>query len=147
MRQEDEALNETADAYSVSHGIEGQLQRERNLSRAIKIHSHLDHVPAKQGKEHDSHHSGDHVDDVPDPFGELENKEVHKNVALEKGGEGHGETNHDGPRAGSEYIGADDRSAERSQDDSRYCQEHHEGDGDSCEDIQKLAESVHLIDE
>ena len=54
---------------------------------------------------------------------------------------------HDGSREGDEFIGANDRSAKGSQDDIRYRQEHHEGDGDSRDDIEKLAESLHLVDE
>src|SRR5512134_2505027 len=74
VRDEDEALNETADADSVSHRIEGQLQRQRNLSRAQKIHPQLDHIPPEQEEERDAHESGHHVDGVPHPFRELENK-------------------------------------------------------------------------
>jgi hypothetical protein len=146
VSDEDEALNEAADADSKSYWVKGQLQRQGDLSCSIKIHPHFDEVPPEQGEKPDSKESRDNVDDVPYPFRKLENEEVHKHMAFEKGGEGDSETDHDGAGKGDQFIGADDRPSKRPQDDIRYRQEHHEGDGDSCDDIEELAESVHLVD-
>jgi len=147
VREEDEALDEATEANSVGYGVKGQLQRERDFSCAIKIHPQFDEVPPKQGKKPDSKESCDNVDRVPYPFRKLENKEIHEHMPFEKGGEGDGESNYDGAREGHKFIGADDGPAKGSQDDIRHRQEHHEGDGDSCDNIEKLAESLHLIDE
>ena len=65
VRDEDEALNKTADADSKSYGVKGQLQREGDLSCSIKIHPHFDEVPPEQGEKPDSKASRDNVDDVP----------------------------------------------------------------------------------
>jgi hypothetical protein len=146
VRDEDEALNKATDADSKSYGVKGQLQREGDLSCSIKIHPHFDEVPPEQGEKPDSKESRDNVDDVPYPFRKLENKEIHKHMAFEKGGKGDSETDHDGAGKGDQFIGADDRPAKGPQDDIRYRQEHHEGDGDSCDDIEELAESVDLVD-
>jgi hypothetical protein len=54
VSDEDEALNEAADADSKSYGVKGQLQRERDLSCSIKIHPHFDEVPPEQGEKPDS---------------------------------------------------------------------------------------------
>jgi len=146
VRDEDEALNKATDADSKSNRVKGQLQREGDLSCSIKIHPHFDEVPPEQGEKPDSKESRDNVNGVPYPFRKLENKEIHKHMAFEKGGEGDSETDHDGAGKGDQFIGAYDRPSKRPQDDVRYGQEHHEGDGDSCDDIEELAESVHLVD-
>jgi hypothetical protein len=96
VSDEDEALNEAADADSKSYGVKGQLQRERDLSCSIKIHPHFDEVPPEQGEKPDSKESRDNMNGVPYPFRKLENKEIHKDMAFEKGGEGDSETDHDG---------------------------------------------------
>jgi hypothetical protein len=147
VREEDEALDEATEANSVGYGVKGQLQRERDLSCAIKIHPQFDEVPPKQGKKPDSKESRDNVDRVAYPFRKLENKEIHEHMAFEEGGEGNCKPDHDSAGESDELVSAYDRSAKGSQDDIRHRQEHHEGDGDSCDNIEKLAESLHLIDE
>jgi hypothetical protein len=95
VSDEHEALNKAADPDSVCHWVEGQLQRERDLSCAIKIHPQFDEVPSEQGKKPDSKESRNNVDGVPYSFRKLENKKIHEHMAFKKGGEGDGETNHD----------------------------------------------------
>jgi hypothetical protein len=146
VSDEDEALNKTADADSESHGVKGQLQRQGDLSGSIKIHPHFKEIPAQEGEKAYAEASRDNMTDVSHSFREPENEEVHKHMAFEQGSQGNSETDHYGAGKSDQFIGANDRPSKRPQDDVRYGQEHHEGDGDSCNHIEKLAESLHLVD-
>jgi hypothetical protein len=129
VSDEDEALNEAADADSKSYWVKGKLQRQGDLSGSIKIHPHFNEIPAQEGEKTYSEASRDYMTDVSHSFREPENEKVHKHMAFKEGGQGNRETDHYGAGKGDEFVSADDWSAKIPQDDIRHGEEHDEGDG------------------
>jgi len=147
MCDEHEALDETSDADTKCDGIEGQLKGEGNLSCSVKIHPHFKEIPPKQGKQTDAETASQHMENISYPFGKPHNKEIDEHMALEKSGQRDGKADDDGSGKGDQFIGADDRSAKRPQDDVGDREKHDKGDGDACDDVEEPAHSLYLADE
>jgi len=121
LGDKDKALNKGAEAKSEGHRVEWDLEGERDLPCPVKIHAHFDEIPAQQGKESDPKESGNDVDRFSRPLRKLEDKEVHKNVALDQGGERDVLAGDDGPRECNEFIGSGYRHAEGPQHHINDC--------------------------
>jgi hypothetical protein len=111
----------------------------------VKIRCILPHIPTRKQEKRNHQTSRTDVEDIPHLQGKLQNEKINKDMLSHPGGQRHGKSNYHSPRKKHQFVSANDRPSEESQNDVADSQTHKKREGDSGNRVQETGNPVDYV--